>query len=370
MKGRAYPGFPILLYDSMESCAPANSFMRYYLFRGAIGSRKSWPSTGRALYDFFSFLQAHDLRWDDVQRGEEHSLVGAYRDYCLDTVKLARNTVRQRLIYICEYYQYALVQKWIDSLPFGYEERTSRREGGFLAHVNATGGKVLVRDVTPKKHRDLPKFLSKDGVKALLTAAANPHHKMMIRLGLQTGLRREEIATFPLAYVFDSQRTGRTERNVRIRLDPHDGHGMRTKGRKARDIFISRAFLHDLYFYALHSRGERASLSEQKHPQLFVNQRGEPYADDGKRIERIVREIGKRTDIQVHTHMLRHTYATHTLNAMQRSKTTVEPLVFVQRQLGHASIQTTMVYLHLINERADDAVLAYDDELNDWVEST
>ena len=47
-----------------------------------------------------------------------------------------------------------------------------------------------------------------------------------------------------------------------------------------------------------------------------------------------------------------------------------EPLVFVQRQLGHSSIQTTMVYLHLINERADDAVLAYDDELNDWVEST
>lgn len=63
--------------------------------------------------------------------------------------------------------------------------------------------------------------------------------------------------------------------------------------------------------------------------------------------------------------MLRHTYATHTLVALQRTRSTVEPLVFLQRQLGHRSIHTTMVYLHLINELADDAVLAYDSELND-----
>jgi integrase/recombinase XerD len=66
--------------------------------------------------------------------------------------------------------------------------------------------------------------------------------------------------------------------------------------------------------------------------------------------------------------MLRHTYATHTLVALQRSRdrNRLEPLVFLQRQLGHVSINTTMVYLHLINELADEAVLAYDDELNDW----
>ncbi|MNL32922.1 site-specific tyrosine recombinase XerS [compost metagenome] len=63
--------------------------------------------------------------------------------------------------------------------------------------------------------------------------------------------------------------------------------------------------------------------------------------------------------------MLRHTYATHTLVALQRNGSNLEPLVFVQRQLGHSSIQTTMVYLHLVNELADNAVLAYDDELSD-----
>ena len=66
LRGKPYPGFPILLHDTMESCVHANSFMRHYLLRGAIGSKRSWPSTGRAMYDYFSFLQVHELNWDDA----------------------------------------------------------------------------------------------------------------------------------------------------------------------------------------------------------------------------------------------------------------------------------------------------------------
>lgn len=74
-------GFPILLWEDMRSCWEANAFLRYYLMRGAIGSRKSWEPTGRAMYDYFSFLEVHDLSWDDVARGEGKNLVAAYRDY-------------------------------------------------------------------------------------------------------------------------------------------------------------------------------------------------------------------------------------------------------------------------------------------------
>lgn len=367
--GRPFPGFPILLWDSLDSCVPVNEFFRHYLLRGAIGSRKSWPSTGRALYDFFSFLRAHDLDWRDVDRGEAKSVVAAYRDYCLVECKLAQSTTRQRLHYVCKFYEYAQQLGWVSRLPFGYEERTVKRAPGFLAHVDASGGKAMVNDIMPRKHRALPKFLSIDEIRALLATVENPHHRMMIRLGLQTGLRREEIASFPLAYIFDPDKAGRRERNIRIHLDPHDGHGMRTKGSKPRDIYISRRFLVDLHRYVVQVRGERASLSRTRtnHEPLFLNQFGEPFADDGKRIARIVREVGKRAGIRVHAHMLRHTYATHTLVTLQRNRGggSVDPLVFVQRQLGHSSIQTTMVYLHLVNELADDAVLAYDDELNE-----
>ena len=369
IRGRPYDGFPILLHDSMESCIPANEFFRYYLFRGAIGSRRSWESTARALYDYFGFLQAHDLDWRDTKRAENTNLIAVYRDYSLDTIGLARSTVKQRLLYICEFYNYAHAQKWVERLPFSFETRRVRApRNGFLAHAQSDNHETLVRDVSLKVHRDLPKFLSTEQVKQLLGAATNPHHRMIVRLGLQTGLRREEIATFPVAYVVNPSRFNVASRSIRVHLDPHDGNGMRCKGDKARDIFIGHSLMTALHHYVVHVRGERGSLSQTKSRHLFLNHRREPFAADGKRLERIVRDLGRRVGIRVHPHMLRHTNATHTLSAMQRAEAGIDPLVYVQRQLGHASIQTTMVYLHLVNERAERAMLAYDDELNDWMD--
>ncbi|MNY30300.1 Tyrosine recombinase XerC [compost metagenome] len=192
-----------------------------------------------------------------------------------------------------------------------------------------------------------------------------------MRLALQTGLRREEIAAFPLAYVFDPGKAARTERNLRVRLDPFDGSGMVTKGSKLREIYVSRQFMAELYRYMTKVRGERASLSKTPQRALLLNQSGERYGDDGKSLNRIISQTGMRAGIKVHTHMLRHSYATHTLISLQRNPSSgLDPLVFVQRQLGHRSIQTTMVYLHLVNGMADEAVLAYDDELNALAEAT
>lgn len=211
--GQPYQGFPILLWDSMESCTQANLFFRRCLLRGEIGSKQSWPNTGRALYDFFSFLQAHDLDWRDVDRGEAKSLVAAYRDYCLVTCGLARNTTRQRLTYICKFYEFALEKGWVRRLPFGHEERIVPRETGFLEHVDASGGKALVNNVMPRSDKPLPKYLNMSQTKSLLSMAGNPHHRIMIQLALRTGLRRNELATFPMAYVVDPDKTGGTERN-------------------------------------------------------------------------------------------------------------------------------------------------------------
>src|SRR5690606_7597437 len=144
-----------------------------------------------------------------------------------------------------------------------------------------------------------------------------------------------------------------------------DGSGMVTKGSKPREIYISRQFMAELYRYVTKLRGERSSLSKTAQRPLFLNQFGELYGADGKSLNRIINNAGKRAGVKVHTHMLRHTYATHTLVSLQRNPANgLEPLVFIQRQLGHASVQTTMVYLHLVNEMADEAVLAYDDELS------
>ncbi|MEO8062395.1 MAG: site-specific integrase [Pseudomonadota bacterium] len=367
--GLPYPGFPILLWDSMDSCVPVNHFFRHYLLRGAIGSVKSWAPTGRALYDYFSFLQAHALSWEDVDRGEAKTLLAAYRDYCFRVAKLARSTVRQRLLYICEFYEFAHRQEWIGRLPYSQEARRSRRSRGMLGHLHR-GDHVSTRDVMPRAHLGLPRFLSAAQIKGLLAAATNPHHRMIIRLALGSGLRKEELATFPLAYVVNPDRLTNS-RNIRIDLDPFDGQGIKTKGSRERVIFVSRRLMRDLHQYAVHYRGERASLNNSAQRPLFLNQDGQLYSADGKSLDRIVRLIGQKAGLKVWTHMLRHTYATHTLVALQRNRAgnRLEPLVFLQKQLGHASPQSTLIYLHLIQELADDAVLTYDGELEDLARS-
>ncbi len=293
----------------------------------------------------------------------------AYRDYCLLVCNLALSTTRQRMTYICKFYDFALKNGTIDRLPFSYEERIVKRKTHFLAHAHAGGGKAMANDLIPRSFKTLPKYLSISEVKLLLAAIDNPHHLMMIRLALHTGLRREEISTFPQTYVFDPDKARQTNRNLQIRLDPFDGSGMVTKGRKPREIYLSRQLMSDLYRYKIKIRGERASLSKSPHNSLFLNHTGKCFSKDGKSLNRIVSEAGRRAGLRVHFHLLRHTYATQTLASLQRnSGNGIDPLVFLQRQLGHESIETTMVYLHIANHVIDNAVLAYDDELNELAE--
>ncbi len=360
-------GFPILLWSSMESCLPANRFLQHYLQRGQISSKNSWTTIGRSLYDYFEFLEANELAWNDVDRDQtQRSLVAGYRDYCLNELRQKLNTVRLRLLYVCEFYEFAFHRGWIPKLPFELEDRRSLTANSFLAHARGRPT-TEVRDIMPKRRPQPIKFLPRSQIHALLNAPANIHHRMLIRLALHTGLRREELATFPVAYVFDPDKVHWTSRNVRVLLDPEDGYGIRTKGMRSREIFMTRWFMKELAQYVKLHRNENI-VADADSPTLFVNHLGRPFAGGGKAIERIVRTVGIRCGVQVHTHMLRHTYATHTLVALQRDRTVgLDPLVFVQKQLGHASVQTTMIYLHMINELADDAVLAYADELNDWM---
>ena len=69
-------------------------------------------------------------------------------------------------------------------------------------------------------------------------------------------------------------------------------------------------------------------------------------------MRRVVQELKIRKAISIHS--LRHSYATHLLEAGVN-------LRLIQQYLGHSSLQTTMVYLHLTTASQEQAVARIED---------
>ena len=97
-----------------------------------------------------------------------------------------------------------------------------------------------------------------------------------------------------------------------------------------------------LPFGDLLCRGVKTYL-QQAHPQtfLFEGNNGEAFSSRGAQwiMSQAVKKSGiVKEDVSLHT--LRHTYATHLLEQGVN-------IVTIKELLGHAHIDTTMIYLHL-----------------------
>jgi integrase/recombinase XerD len=67
IRGHSYPGFLLLLDDTMNDLQPASSFLLDVCLRGGrAASPASWKKYGRDIYDFVGFVLANELDWKQV----------------------------------------------------------------------------------------------------------------------------------------------------------------------------------------------------------------------------------------------------------------------------------------------------------------
>ena len=94
VEGRSFEGFPLLLADDGWPLEPAQSFLWHALVtQGSIESKLTWEAYGRRLYDYFAFLSANGLAWDEDPKPHGLSVVARYRDWSLGELGLNPNTV-------------------------------------------------------------------------------------------------------------------------------------------------------------------------------------------------------------------------------------------------------------------------------------
>jgi integrase/recombinase XerD len=195
----------------------------------------------------------------------------------------------------------------------------------FLSAVKYAYTNILKKDLTaaikrPKKEKKIPAVLSKEEVKKLLASVTNKKSNLMVSLLYACGFRVSELTNL---------KTEDLDFNEKI------GHARQAKGKKDRIFNIPDFLLSQLQEQA---ENQKKSSSEF----LFSGPKGKLSS---RNIQKIVRTATKKAEInkQVHPHTLRHSFATHLLEAGTDIR-------MIQELLGHADLSTTQIYTHISTE--------------------
>ena len=168
------------------------------------------------------------------------------------------------------------------------------------------------------RQKRLPVVLSIREVKELLVAPKHIRERVMFGLIYDTGLRISEVTNLLIKDVD---------------LDRAVLHVRQSKNKKDRYIVMSS--------HAVRGIKKHLAINSPK-TYMFDNYSRKGIPISKTRIRVLLKEALIRTDIKkdASVHSLRHTYATHQLEAGQN-------IMVLKESLGHESINSTLMYLHV-----------------------
>jgi integrase/recombinase XerD len=172
-----------------------------------------------------------------------------------------------------------------------------------------------------KRPKTIPTVLSPDEVSRLIQSAPTGRDRLLLQVAYACGLRLSEVLSLQVRDI-DS-----------ARMVIHVRHG---KGNKDRLVPMSLRLLEELRAYWRQHRPRTWLFPGHKPDQ--------PLSGGG--VQRVFRRVLKRAGLskRCSMHTLRHSYATHLLEAGV-------DLLTLKSLLGHRSLETTARYLHVSTQR-------------------
>ena len=194
--------------------------------------------------------------------------------------------------------------------------------------------------ITPKIGRHLPEVLTVTEIDAMIecidmSKAEGQRNRAIIETLYGCGLRVSELVGLKLSQLY---------------LDEHYVI-IQGKGNKQRLVPISPVAIEQINLYLKQTRSHQVAARGSEDI-LFLNRRGAMLTR--QMIFHIVKQLCELAGIRkvISPHTLRHSFATHLLEGGANLRA-------IQQMLGHESITTTEIYVHIDRSRLRDEILQF-----------
>lgn len=189
-----------------------------------------------------------------------------------------------------------------------------------------------------KEPKIYPKTLLQEQVQRVIDTCQLQRDKFLICLLYRTGMRIGQALGLRHG---DIERRRDGKHKIHIIPRKNNVNRTRAKSRNTNVIDVSQELLH-LYTEYLINEYPESQFSDYIFVNVAKGNLGQPMTISNA--EALFNRLSKAVGFKVTPHLLRHTHASELIRA-KRS------MVFVQKRLGHTSIQTTVnTYIHLTDE--------------------